>query len=166
MSVIETLISEIEYEAVGTVKILEGIPEDKFDWKPHAKSMSVYGLARHIARLAAWPGVIASTDSLDLAAGGSASQEDRTKADIISEFNKGTEKSIVSLKSSTAEQLANSSWTLRSGDHVIFTLPKLSVIRSMGMNHVYHHRAQLGVYLRLLDVPVPGLYGPSADERA
>ncbi len=166
MSISDSLLPEFDHEMANTRRTLERVPEDKFDWKPHAKSMSVYGLARHIARLAAWPGVIASTDSLDLAAGGSASQEDRTKADIISEFNKGTEKSIVSLKSSTAEQLANSSWTLRSGDHVIFTLPKLSVIRSMGMNHVYHHRAQLGVYLRLLDVPVPGLYGPSADERA
>lgn len=163
MSLVDAIIAEIEQEAHNTRKILALVPTDKFDWKPHEKSMPLKNLAAHIAGLAEWPAVIAKTDYLDLAEGGLSRPEIRSAEDLVREQEKNTQKSVEVLRAAKESDLKGN-WVLRSGDHVILDLPKMAVIRSMAMNHIYHHRAQLGVYLRLLDIAIPGMYGPSADE--
>ena len=165
MTLIQDLVAEIEHEHAGTKKMLERIPADKFEWRPHEKSMTLKSLATHIANLSRMAGIIATTDSLDLADGTLKAPEIASAADLVALSDKGTAESVNALKGKKDEDLRGD-WTMKFGDKVIMQLPKAQAIRSMGMNHLYHHRAQLGVYLRLLDVPIPGLYGPSADERA
>ncbi len=165
MTLIQDLVAEIEHEHAGTRKILERIPEDKFEWRPHEKSMTLKSLATHVAMLSRMAGIIATTELLDLADGALKAPEIVSAKELVSLSDKGTEESVMALKTKEDADLRGE-WTMRFGDRVIMQLPKAQAIRSMGLNHLYHHRAQLGVYLRLLDVPIPGLYGPSADERA
>ena len=162
MSLTKTLIAEIEHESAGTRKILERIPQDKFDWKPHPKSNSLKALASHVAGLSSWPGVIAKTDHLDLASLKGA--EINSTEDLVKEFDNNIKQALDTLRNTKDEELSGK-WSLRKGDHVIAELPKAVSMRSIALSHLYHHRAQLSVYLRLLDVPVPGMYGPSADEK-
>lgn len=162
MSLKDKLIHEIEVESVATKKALERVPKDKFDWKPHEKSMSLKSLATHLAQLSHFPGVMATTESLDLAQNKAPEISDAN--DLVKVFEEGTKNSIEALKKVSDEDLKKD-WKLCFGDQVLMQMPKEDIIRKMGMNHVYHHRAQLGVYLRLLDVPVPGTYGPSADDK-
>lgn len=163
MSLIDAFVAEIEQEANNTRKILALVPVDKFDWKPHEKSMPMKNLAAHIAGLTAWPALIAQTDHFDFAERGLSQPEIRSAEDLVRELEKNTQKSVDALRAVKEDDLKEN-WVLRSGDHVIYDLPKVAVMRSMAMNHVYHHRAQLGVYLRLLGIAIPGMYGPSADE--
>lgn len=165
MSISEILLPEIKQEAESTKKVLQAIPTDKFDYTPHEKSMKLKDLALHIADLSGWISTIISTDYLDFAEGGVTRPEIKTTDDIVKYFEENTQKSLESLKTASDQDLAKN-WVLRNGDYVILDLPKSAVIRSMAMNHVYHHRAQIGMYLRLLNVPIPGMYGPSADDRA
>ncbi len=161
----EALITEIEQEAAKTQKILERIPTDKFDWKPHEKSMSLKQLASHIASLTGIVSSAANQEYLDLAENRGNQGEIATAEDIVNRFNAGTEQSLKALKSIEDNKL-DEEWTMRAGDHVIMQAPRSVAIRTMGLSHLYHHRGQLGVYLRLLNVPVPGMYGPSADDKA
>ncbi|MCC6384914.1 MAG: DinB family protein [Bacteroidia bacterium] len=163
MSLTESFIREIEHESANTRKMLERIPPGQFDWKPHQKSMSLKNLASHITGLSAWPGVIVKSQYLDLAVSNSNKTEIKTTSDLIDELDRNVKQSIDALKSVQDENLKEY-WSLKRGDHVIFEMPKSAVIRSMALNHSYHHRAQLGVYLRILNISVPGMYGPSADE--
>lgn len=165
MSLTQALIAEIVHESASTKKILERVPEDKFDWSPHEKSMSLKKLATHIASLAGMPGYIAGSDYLDFAEGKFRAPEIASTADLVKAVDDATAKTIHALKAIKDEDL-NVKWTLRHGEHVIVEAPKGVAIRTMGLNHLYHHRGQLSVYLRLLNVPVPGMYGPSADDRA
>lgn len=165
MSMTEFLITEIEHESISTQKMLERIPADKFDWTPHQKSMNMKSLATHIAQLAGWAGLIATTEELNFADGSIQTPEVNSTQDLLDLLKSGTQSSIEALKTVKDEDL-NSVWTLRMGEQILMQLPKREFIRYMALNHLIHHRAQLSVYLRLLDIPIPGMYGPSADDRS
>lgn len=162
MAIKDALIAEIKHEGNSTKKLLERVPMDKADWKPHEKSMTLGRLAEHVADIPHWVKTILTIDDFDF-------QKDY-KGFKVSSFDElmalHNEKvaEAVSILETTGDEALMKSWVMRSGDHVIATMPKLVAIRSVAMNHLYHHRGQLTVYLRLLNVPIPGMYGPSADE--
>lgn len=164
MSLKEDFIAEMKVEAANTRKLLERVPEDKFSWKPHEKSMTLKALAEHIATLSAYPAVMVKTAYLDFLE----IKDDKTAInsteDLLAKFDRGVQQSIEAL-STVEESDFEKKWIMRSGDHIIANMPRKHVLRKMAFNHSYHHRAQLGVYLRLLDIPTPGMYGPSADEK-
>jgi len=163
MPINESFIAELEQEAKATRKLLERVPLEKSDWKPHEKSMSLGRLAFHVTEI---PGFISATldfDELDFAKFDYKPVTSGTTEDLLKSFDDNCSKAIKSLKDAPDSRFMDN-WTMRNGDTVYFTLPKIAVVRSFSYNHWYHHRAQLGVYLRLLDVPLPGIYGPTADE--
>jgi uncharacterized damage-inducible protein DinB len=162
MKSIEGLLREFDHEMANTRKVLERIPEDKFSWKPHAKSFSAGKLATHVANLPSWIGMTLHQDSLDIS-GSFTSRDATSRAELLEIFDRNVTKARADL-AEAADEVFFQPWSLKSGDEVFFTMPKIAVIRSWVMNHNIHHRAQLGVYLRLNDLPVPALYGPSADE--
>ncbi|MFZ2864476.1 MAG: DinB family protein [Ignavibacteriaceae bacterium] len=164
MLLTKLLIEEIEQEAINTKKMLERVPAEKFDWRPHEKSMTLKQLAVHIANLSKRPAQVITTKYLDLADSSIKKPEINNTTDLIKEFEEGTSQSIDALKSVSDDDL-NVNWIMRRGEHIIINMPKAAAIRNMGLSHLYHHRAQLGVYLRLLDIPVPGMYGQSADDK-
>jgi len=163
MALNQVLIAELQQEAANTHKMLERVPAGHMDWQPHAKSMSLTRLATHIAELPGWITMTLNTQELDLGAMDYKPNLAGDVAELVAIHNKSVAGAEEALKNATDEQLAEP-WTLRQGDHVIFTLPRAAVIRSMVMNHMIHHRGQLSVFLRLLDVPLPGIYGPTRDE--
>jgi uncharacterized damage-inducible protein DinB len=163
MTINQALINELQLEAASTRKMLEQVPADKFDWKPHEKSMTLRRLAVHVAELANWPEVIVNQDELDLANMDYKPTPVTTTQELLDIHEKAVEKSVGILKEASDAKLMEM-WTLRKGDQVMFQLPKVAVLRGMCYNHTYHHRGQLSVFLRLLDVKVPGMYGPSADD--
>ena len=161
---VDTVFGDVAYELANTRRLLERVPDGKSDWKPHAKSMSLGRLASHVAELPLFALSVVAADELDFAAGGG--YKPRTlpsTADLLAEFDRNAAQLREAMARLDAAALQGT-WTLRAGDHVIVSGPKGVLVRSVGLNHIIHHRAQLGVYLRLLDIPVPGLYGPSADE--
>lgn len=163
MAINMTLLGELKHEAINTRKILERVPTDKLDWQPHEKSMKLGKLAKHIAELPVWFERILNADEFDLASASFKQQPVEDSAEIVKLFDDGLAAAVKLLESATDDDL-NSTWTFRRGEQIMFQLPKKVAIRNLAMNHVYHHRGQLSVYLRLLNVPVPGMYGPSADE--
>lgn len=163
MTISKALIAEIEHEAANTRKLLASIQDEHLTWKPHEKSMSVKALASHIAILSGWPGLIATTEYLDFADGSLQQPKIETAADLLTVLDEGIKKAIDGINSVSDSDLSTN-WILRNGDHILLDLPKVAMIRNLAMNHIYHHRGQLTVYLRILNVPVPGMYGPSADE--
>ncbi len=163
MSLNKSLIAELQNEAANTRKMLERVPVDKNDWKPHKKSMELGRLARHVADLPSWITVTLTTDELDFAKFEYKPHMAATNEELVSILDTMVQKATETLENASEEEF-NKMWTLRNGDHVILTLPKKAVLRSFALSHMYHHRGQLSVYLRLLDVPVPGMYGPSADD--
>ncbi len=162
MPIRDALIPEYEMELKNTRKMLERVPMEKADWKPHEKSMSLGRLAIHVAEIPNWMTVTLTTDELDFAKGYTKTKAD-TKEELLKVFDDYAAIAMEDLKKATDETFLGN-WTMRNGDHIYFTMPKVVVARSFAMNHLYHHRAQLSVYLRLLDIPVPGMYGPTADE--
>lgn len=158
----EAFISEFESEMVRTRKELERVPDGKFAWKPHAKSTAMGNLASHIVNLAGFGGMIFQVDSVDVTKR-TAPFVAKTQKELLETFEKNVAASRGAIAAATAEQLGQT-WTLYNGDKVIFAMPRASVLRVMLVSHIIHHRAQLGVYLRLNDIPVPSIYGPSADE--
>lgn len=162
MTISDTLLPEFDMEMASTRKTLEQIPEDKFAWKPHEKSFTLQKLAVHVATLPAWLTTTVKNDFLDVAAPFPKFPAENRKA-ILDLFDKSAAEARATLAATSDAELFKT-WSLKNGDAVIFSMPKVAVIRSFMMNHLIHHRAQLGVYLRLNDVPVPGLYGPSADD--
>lgn len=163
MSLINSFITEIEQESANSRKILERVPSDKFDWQPHEKSRTLKQLASHIANLSERVGLIVKTDYLDLSNNNLKQPIVNNTEDLVRILNKGTEDSLKALKEAKDGDL-DKLWVFRNGEHIIFEMPKAAAIRVTALNHSYHHRGQLGVYLRLLNVPIPGMYGPSADE--
>jgi uncharacterized damage-inducible protein DinB len=166
MSISQGFLGEFDHEMANTRKSLERVPEGKFDWKPHAKSMSMGALAAHIATLSRVGKMALETPSYDMnPPGGQQTRppELKTKAEILAFFDKQVPETRAAIAAASDEALMTP-WTLSNGGKTIFTLPRVDVLRAMLMNHLIHHRAQLGVYLRLNDVPVPSIYGPSADE--
>lgn len=163
MNIAQGYMMEMEHEAKKTVKLLERLPADKFGYKPHEKSMALSVLAGHVAEMPSWILDIVKDDELDFAKMEYTPPKPQSAQELVDLFNKNTEAAMALLKDTTNERLMGM-WTLRNGEKVFFTLPRAVVIRDMVLNHIVHHRAQLTVYMRLLDVPVPGMYGPSADE--
>ena len=158
-----SLLPEFDQEMANTRKALERVPDDELSFKPHQKSYSLLELASHVANIPTWTSVTLTTTELDLD-----EPFDRTlptdRAGVLAQFDEAVSAARSTLEETSAEDMLVD-WTLRSGDQVWFTLPRAAVFRSFVMSHLIHHRAQLTVYLRLLDVPVPGMYGPSADEQ-
>lgn len=164
MAMTEALLAEFDHEMTTTRKVLERVPDDRFDWKPHAKSFSMGALAQHVATLPMWGEFAITQTEFDLA-GEFTMPVLKTRADLLAAFDRQAATTRAALRDvSDAEMMAP--WALRRGKETLFSMPKASVWRSFFMNHVIHHRGQLSVYLRLNDVPVPSMYGPSADEQA
>jgi uncharacterized damage-inducible protein DinB len=162
MSLVDALLPEFDHEMTVTRKLLERVPEDRFAWKPHDKSFSLGQLAQHVATVPMWGAVTINQSELDLS-GGEQLPPAENRAALLALFDghvAGTRAALVGR--SDAELMAP--WTLKSGGKTIFSMPKAMVWRSFVMSHLIHHRGQLSVYLRMQDVPLPSIYGPSADE--
>ena len=161
MAIVDSILMEMEQEGKTTQRVLERIPEDKLSWKPHAKSYSLGQLGLHIAR---GQGFLADAVSQDTFEIGNLSQpEPKNKKEILDVFAQSTAYAKQTLaKLDDSRMMAN--WTATRGGKVLMSTPRIGFIRAVVLNHFYHHRGQLSVYLRLLDVPVPSIYGPSADE--
>jgi uncharacterized damage-inducible protein DinB len=164
MSTIPALLKELNAEAVTTRKMLERVPEDKYDWQPHPKSMSIRRLATHIAELPGWVSMTLDTSELDFANNPYQPVTIHNNKELLQYFDQSLSEGRAALEKATDAQLEEP-WTLRNGEQVYSTQPKAEVIR-MAYCQTVHHRAQLGVYLRLLDIPIPGSYGPSADDHS
>jgi uncharacterized damage-inducible protein DinB len=158
----QALIPEFDHEMANTRKSLERIPDNKLAWKPHTKSMTMGGLGTHLATINGWAEAILAQDSFDVK-NSPPPQELKSQAQMVEAFDKSTASARKAISSASDEQLMKP-WSLVSGGNTVFTLPRIAVLRSFILNHTIHHRAQLGVYLRLNDVSVPSIYGPSADE--
>jgi uncharacterized damage-inducible protein DinB len=166
MGLSESLLPEFDNEMVGTRKTLERVPHEKFDWKPHAKSMAMGGLATHLSNIPTWAVYTIDQDSLDLAPGGKPlppAELAKSQAELLATFDSNAAKARAAIAGASDADLFKP-WSLMSNGNTILTMPKVAVLRNFVMNHLIHHRAQLGVYLRLNDIPVPSIYGPSADE--
>ncbi len=164
MNLNEPIIAEMQHEAVSTRKMLERIPEDKFTWKPHEKSMSLGTLAAHVAEINAWVDNTINNDELDFATSGYKPFEAKTTAELVKFYDDNYTKAIDIMKNNATNENLMGMWSLKNGETTYMTMPRVAVIRGFVLSHMIHHRAQLGVYLRMLDVPVPSSYGPSADE--
>ena len=165
MSLAESLLPEIDQEFANTRKVLQRCPSDKFDWQPHAKSMTLGRLATHTAGMSKWGLMTVETDEFNYVPGEYQEPTPTTTAGLLSAFDAETKAFREKLEALTDEDMGKT-WTLKVQGEVIFAMPKAAVIRGSVLNHAIHHRAQLTVYLRLLDIPVPGMYGPSADEQS
>lgn len=164
MAINQALLAELKQESTGTRKTLQRVPTAHLTWKPHEKSFTLGHLASHVSQLLTWFDLIINRDGLNFATDNIKTVVSETNEDLVKRFDEYLAHATAVLESASDEVL-NSPWTMQNGDHIYFTLPKKVVIRSWYYNHMIHHRGQLTVYLRLLDIPVPGLYGPSADER-
>jgi len=162
MEIIPMLLKEMGEEAQTTRKMLERIPNDKFDWQPHQKSMTVRQLATHLAELPSWVSLTIDTSELDFAASPYTPTITNTTTELVDLLEKSLAEARAGLEKTNEDELVKT-WTLRNGDQIYSTSQKVEVIR-MAFCQIVHHRAQLGVFLRLLDVPIPGSYGPSADD--
>jgi len=163
MSLSDALIGELQQEATATRKCLERIPENKFDWKPHEKSFTMIRLATHIAEMVGWAKETIDKPEMDFAGQDYEPFEPKTTAELVEYFDKNLVAATESLKNASDEAMMEN-WKLRNGEEVYFEMPRVQVLRGMVFNHIINHRGQLSVYLRLNDIPVPALYGPSADE--
>ena len=157
------LIGELSQEAATTRKILERIPAEKFDYKPHEKSMTMVRLATHVAEMIDWVNETCTKDELDFAAMDYKPFEPKTTAELVEFHDKLVVSALETLKNTSDEDM-HKAWSLKNGETTYFTMTKIATIRTMCFNHIWHHRGQLSVYLRLNDIPVPSIYGPSADE--
>ncbi len=163
MDIIKLVKQELAQEAVTTRKFLALVPFDKTDWAPHEKSMKMIDLATHIADLFSWPKLGVETDELDFATAPYHPAKVETNGQLIATLDKGLEESLASL-SEVEEAFLERAWVLRTAEHIHAEMTKYGLIR-VSLNQITHHRAQLGVYLRLLNIPIPGSYGPSADDQ-
>ena len=165
MAISNSLLPEFDNEMKNTRKTLERVPDEKFDWKPHDKSFPMGGLATHLANLPSWGSLTLSSDLFDVAPEGKPMKmpELNSTKDVLQKFDENVTATRAAIVGASDEDLFKP-WTLQSNGNTLMTMPKIAVLRSFVMNHMIHHRAQLGVYLRLNDIPVPSIYGPSADE--
>ncbi len=166
MAIKDTLLPEFDQEMAVTRRILERVPDGKNDWRPHPKSMPLGRLASHVAELPSW--ILNSLTQTELDLAPPPGQEWTplilaTRAEMLSLFDKNRAEARKALEQSL-DAAFMVPWSLKRGPAVLMTMPRAAVYRSFCMNHLIHHRAQLGVYLRLLEVPLPSSYGPTADE--
>jgi uncharacterized damage-inducible protein DinB len=168
MRISDMLLTEFDHEMANTRKTLERVPDDKFDWTPHVKSTTMGGLATHLANIPTWAVHALKKDSIDLAPVGEAplrAEPARSRQEVLERFDKAVADARAAINEAS-DEVMQQPWSLLAGGKTIMTLPRAGVLRGFVMNHNIHHRAQLGVYLRLNDIPVPSIYGPSADEVA
>ena len=166
MAFSEALLPEFDHEVAGIRNTLERVPEDRLAWKPHHKSMTMGGLATHLTNIVTWAVTAVETESLDLAPGGvpmPGPAQVKSRKELLETFDKNVAAARKAIAGAADAHLLKP-WTLLYNGKQLLSMPRIAVLRSFVMNHSIHHRAQLGVYLRLNDVPVPSLYGPSADE--
>lgn len=164
MQLNQLLIEELKRESESTRKILKLVPEGKNDWRPHEKSFPIGRLAAHVAELPMWLDRALNHPEYDMAAHPLKSITFETNKELMDFFEAQFQQGIATLEHTTDEQLQEE-WIFRRGEYIISKATRYNTIRSWMFNHQVHHRAQLSVYLRLLDIPVPGMYGPSADDR-
>jgi uncharacterized damage-inducible protein DinB len=162
MAIKDALLSEYDHEMATTRRLLERLPDDKLAWKPHEKSMTLGGLATHLANLPFWGLTILSESSYDLADGPPRAALKASRAEVLEAFDDLTRRTRALMDKTDAEYLGI--WSLKRSGQEMFSLPRAAAFRSFVMNHIIHHRGQMSVYLRLNDVPVPPIYGPTADE--
>jgi uncharacterized damage-inducible protein DinB len=158
----QSFLQELEFESIGTAKMLALVPADKAGWKPHEKSMPLKDLATHLADLPTWISMGIRDEGLDFATQPYNPKDCQTAAELVAYFNHNVEEAKQLLRENK-DDILEKIWTLRNGEQVYQQLNKLQTIRHSYCQMV-HHRAQLGVYLRLLNIPIPGVYGPSADD--
>jgi uncharacterized damage-inducible protein DinB len=166
MRISETILTEFDQEMKGTRRTLERVPDDRLDWKPHEKSATMGSLATHLANLPTWAVHALKKDSIDIApvdAPPPRVEPANSRLELLERFDRAVEDARAAINEASNEELMQP-WSLLSGGKAVMTLPRAGVLRGFVMNHLIHHRAQLGVYLRLNDIPVPSIYGPSADE--
>jgi uncharacterized damage-inducible protein DinB len=167
MTIGQSMLSEFDQEMQNTRKVLERVPDEKWNWKPHEKSGTVGWLAGHIALIPGWLTMTINSEEFDYApVNGKSSYEPpkiENRKDLLAAFEKEAAEGRAALASVSDEEIMKT-WKLLAGGQEIFAMPRVAVLRGVVMNHLIHHRAQLTVYFRLLDIAVPGLYGPSADE--
>lgn len=167
MTIAALLLDELNQETAATRTLLERLPTGKWDWKPHEKSMNLSRLATHVAEIPAWSKSILLADEIDFLSPEMQSwrpREMKSREEILEELDAALEQCRTDLTGASDEDL-RSDWRMKAGDQVLMKEPRYMVFRRQVLNHLVHHRAQLGVYLRLLDVPLPMIYGPSADEQ-
>jgi uncharacterized damage-inducible protein DinB len=162
MSIIQMLVKEMEQEAQTTRKMLSRIPNDQYQWRPHHKSMTIQQLSTHIAELLTWVPLVLDTTELDFATAPYEPSGIDNTANLLAMFGQFLESARLRLLAATDADL-EPNWTLRNGEQILSSSSKGEMIR-VAFSQTVHHRAQLGVYLRLLDIPIPGSYGPSADD--
>jgi uncharacterized damage-inducible protein DinB len=162
MALRDSILPEFDHEMGTTRRLLERVPT-AYGWKPHAKSMSMGQLATHLATLPQWALYTMGHSSLDLDVPMPPAQEATSNEELLATFDRNVAAARSAIASAGDGELM-APWSLRRGARELFTLPKVAVLRSFVMNHIIHHRGQLSVYLRLNDVPVPSIYGPTADE--
>jgi uncharacterized damage-inducible protein DinB len=166
MAISDALLPEFDHEMAGVRKTLERVPDDKLGWKPHPRSNTMGWLASHLANIPMWAVMAIEKDSIDLAPAGEPPPRTQVAAssrDVLDSFDKNVAAARAAIAGAGDAKLFES-WSLLKGGATVLTMPRVAVLRSFVMNHIIHHRAQMGVYLRLNDLPVPALYGPSADE--
>lgn len=161
----QLIVGDAMHELATTRRILERLPEEHMSWKPHEKSMTLGGLATHLINLLNWQIAIFQYTEFDLSTVPQRRVALEKRADVLEEFDANVDK-FAKLLDECDEITLGEEWTPRHGDHIILRKPRLMALRTFGLSHMIHHRAQLGVYLRLLDIPLPGIYGPTADEEA
>jgi uncharacterized damage-inducible protein DinB len=166
MGIGQSLLPEFDHEMANTRKTLERVPDDKFEWTLHAKSFPMGKLATHLANLPSWTNVTIEMDEFDMAPEGVQvkTPECHSQKELLEAFDANVAKARKAIEGITDERIFQP-WSLLSGGQKLLSMPRIAVLRSFVMNHIIHHRAQLGVYLRLNDIPVPSIYGPSADEQ-
>jgi uncharacterized damage-inducible protein DinB len=163
MAMRDIFLPEFDQEMTNTRKMLECVPEDHFDFQPHKKSWKTNRLAGHIADLPGWVGHTMTTEVLALEPGDYTPFEPTNRKDLLERFDQNASEAHEAISAATDEQL-NTMWTMKWEGETMMTMPRMSVLRSVVLNHLIHHRAHLGMYLRMMDAKVPGMYGPSADE--
>lgn len=166
MPIADSLLPEYDHELATTRRVLERVPEADFGWKPHDKSMTLGQLAGHVANIPFWLSATMDAQFYDVTAGDKEAtlEPPSSRDDLLQQFDEKVRRARASLaKATDAEMMAG--WSLRNAGQEIFSMPRLSVVRSFVLNHLVHHRGQLTVYLRLRNVPLPSIYGPTADEQ-
>lgn len=167
MRISDALLPEFDQESATTRKVLERCPQEKFGWRPHPKSYTMGELATHIARMPTWMNMTLAQTELDIAPPGEEPYREpayQTSQELLEAYDNNVKAAREALAKAENDQFMVN-WSLLAGGNKIFTMPRVAVIRSFVLNHSVHHRAQLGVYLRLNDIPVPQMYGPTADEQ-
>jgi uncharacterized damage-inducible protein DinB len=163
MALIDPVLSELSHEAATTRRLLERVPSQALAWTPHRKSMPLGRLATHIAEIPGWVGSIVEQDEFDIGASGYVPPTLASAEEIVAMFDRNVAMATESLKRQADGRLL-AAWRLKKNGQLVVEMPRLGMIRAFLMNHLIHHRGQLSVYLRLQDVPLPSIYGPTADQ--